>query len=184
VYVTHDQEEAMTMADRIVILNDGKLQQIGAPKQVYHEPTNYFVADFIGSPSMNFLDVELERHPDGSGTITSEDFSYDVSSRLLEPIDSSTSDLIFGIRPEDVRIEPQAPPEKTVELTVDVVEIVGSDNFVYLDLAGKGVPRSDGNPRSSRRKVRSSTSPSTRTTSTCSTAVPRRHWSTATPTPP
>jgi multiple sugar transport system ATP-binding protein len=137
VYVTHDQEEAMTMADRIVILNGGTLQQIGAPKEVYHEPTNYFVADFIGSPSMNFLDVELERAPDGSGTITSEEFSYDVSSRLLEPIDASTSDLIFGIRPEDVRIDPEAPPEKTIQLTVDVVEIVGSDNFIYLDLAGK-----------------------------------------------
>jgi len=137
VYVTHDQEEAMTMADRIVILDQGKLQQIGEPKEVYHEPVNRFVANFIGSPSMNFVDVELERNSDGSGTLIGEDFSYDVSSRLLQPLDSGTTEVEFGIRPENVTIDPDAPTEKSIETTVDVVEIVGSDNFIYLDLAGE-----------------------------------------------
>jgi len=137
VYVTHDQEEAMTMADRIVILDQGRLQQIGEPKEVYHEPVNRFVANFIGSPSMNFVDVELEHNADGSGTLVGEDFSYEVSSQLLQPLDPSTSELEFGIRPENVRIDPEAPPEKSIQATVDVVEVVGSDNFIYLNLAGK-----------------------------------------------
>ena len=136
VYVTHDQEEAMTMADRIVILDNGRLQQVGEPKRVYHEPANRFVADFIGSPSMNFIDVELTTDPDGSGIITGEDFSYELSERLVKPI-GSDGRYEFGIRPENVRIDPSAPPEKSIEATVDVVEIVGSDNFIYLTLAGK-----------------------------------------------
>jgi multiple sugar transport system ATP-binding protein len=137
VYVTHDQEEAMTMADRIVILDQGMLQQVGDPKEVYHEPVNRFVANFIGSPSMNFVDVELEREADGSGRLVGDDFDYEVSSRLLRSLDANTTDVEFGIRPENVRIDPDAPTEKSIETTVDVVEIVGSDNFIYLDLAGE-----------------------------------------------
>jgi multiple sugar transport system ATP-binding protein len=137
VYVTHDQEEAMTMADRIVILDQGMLQQVGDPKEVYHEPVNRFVANFIGSPSMNFVDVELERETDGSGRLVGDDFDYEVSSRLLRSLDANTTDVEFGIRPENVRIDPDAPTEKSIETTVDVVEIVGSDNFIYLDLAGE-----------------------------------------------
>ena len=137
IYVTHDQEEAMTMADRIVILNDGTLQQVGAPKEVYYEPNNRFVADFIGSPSMNFLDVELQRDGDGSGVLVGDDFSYEVSDGLVRHLDDSQSDLVLGIRPENVRIEASAPPSKSFEATVDVVEVIGSDNFIYLDLEGR-----------------------------------------------
>ncbi|WP_226012215.1 ABC transporter ATP-binding protein [Halomicrobium salinisoli] len=137
VYVTHDQEEAMTMADRIVILNHGELQQVGAPKEVYHEPVNQFVADFVGSPSMNFRDVELERDADGAGTLVGDGFSYAVSSRFLDQLDPSTTDMVLGVRPEDIRIDAEAPPGKRIEATVDVVEIVGSDNFIYLDVAGR-----------------------------------------------
>ena len=137
IYVTHDQEEAMTMADRIAILNHGELQQVGEPKDIYHRPTNRFVADFIGSPSMNFRDVEVNRRADGSGTLVDDEFSYEVSSRLLGHINASKTDLVFGVRPEDVHMDPNAPPEKQIEATVDVVEVVGSDNFLYLDIAGR-----------------------------------------------
>jgi multiple sugar transport system ATP-binding protein len=136
IYVTHDQEEAMTMADRIVILNDGRLQQVGAPKEVYYEPNNRFVADFIGSPSMNFLDVELRRDGDGSGTLVGDAMSYGVSDGLVGKLDEGDSDLVLGVRPENVRIEAGASPERSFEATVDVVEVIGSDNFIYLDLGG------------------------------------------------
>jgi len=86
---------------------------------------------------MNFVDVELEREADGSGRLVGDDFNYEVSSRLLQPLDPSTSELEFGIRPENVRVDPEVPPKKRIETTVDVVEVVGSDNFIYLDLAGK-----------------------------------------------
>ncbi|WP_435180952.1 ABC transporter ATP-binding protein [Halorussus sp. AFM4] len=140
IYVTHDQEEAMTMADRIVILNDGTLQQVGTPKEVYYRPTNQFVADFIGSPSMNFFDVELRENDDGSGEFVCEGhFSYGISESLCENIAQNTDDDEFqiGIRPENVRVDTNASDRKTIEAPVDVVEVVGSNNFIYLDLADR-----------------------------------------------
>ena len=135
VYVTHDQEEAMTLADRIAVLNDGRLQQFAEPKVVYHRPANRFVADFIGSPSMNFVNVRLDGE-DGDWRLTEEAFDYAVSDRFVEALDPTTP-LEMGIRPENVRIDGEAPPDRRITATVDVVEVVGSDNFVYLDLAGK-----------------------------------------------
>jgi multiple sugar transport system ATP-binding protein len=140
IYVTHDQEEAMTMADRIVILNDGGLQQIGHPKDVYYRPANLFVADFIGSPSMNFFDTELQTNDDGSGTfIGGDDFAYDVSEALVGNItsESDSSEYVLGIRPENIRIDNSVSAGKSIEAEVDVVEIVGSDNFIYLNIDGK-----------------------------------------------
>ncbi|MFA9517746.1 ABC transporter ATP-binding protein [Halopenitus sp. H-Gu1] len=135
VYVTHDQEEAMTMADRIVILESGTLQQVGTPKEVYHEPANRFVANFIGSPSMNFRDVTLERNDDGTGTLVGDGFNYELSERFLKGVGDAPSDLVLGIRPESVAVNADVPEEKGIDAEVDVVEVVGSDNFIYLDLA-------------------------------------------------
>ncbi len=138
IYVTHDQEEAMTMADRIVILDNGKLQQVGSPKQVYYRPANVFVADFIGSPSMNFFDVDLESTPTEAGLLAHEAFSYEVSSDVVDLFDEGVHDeLVLGVRPENLRVDPSAPEEKSIEATVDVVEVVGSDNFIYLDIGGR-----------------------------------------------
>jgi multiple sugar transport system ATP-binding protein len=135
VYVTHDQEEAMTLADRIAVLNNGRLQQFAEPKVVYYRPANRFVADFIGSPSMNFVNVRLDGE-DGDWRLSQEAFDYAVSDRFVEALDPTTP-LEMGIRPENVRIDGEAPPDRRITATVDVVEVVGSDNFVYLDLAGK-----------------------------------------------
>ncbi|ELZ96407.1 ABC transporter ATP-binding protein [Haloferax sulfurifontis] len=136
IYVTHDQEEAMTMADRIVILNDGQLQQVGSPKEVYYRPANTFVADFIGSPSMNFFDVDLEVASDGTGTLVGNGFTYNVSESLVDLV-GGEGEYILSIRPENLNVDPSAPDEQSFEATVDVVEVIGSDNFIYLDVAGK-----------------------------------------------
>ena len=138
IYVTHDQEEAMTLADRIVILNDGKLQQVGTPKDVYYRPVNLFVADFIGSPSMNFFDVTLEETEEG-GQLVHSGFTYDISGELLNSIRerSDASEFTLGIRPENVRFAETADEGKTVTGTVEVVEVVGSDNFIYIDIEGQ-----------------------------------------------
>jgi len=138
IYVTHDQEEAMTLADRIVILNDGRLQQVGSPKDVYYRPANLFVADFIGSPSMNFFDVALETDEEG-GRLVHDGFTYDISARFVEELreESDATDLVLGIRPEDLGIAEAAEEGKTIPGTVEVVEVVGSDNFIYLDVGGE-----------------------------------------------
>ncbi|ELZ97353.1 multiple sugar ABC transporter ATP-binding protein [Haloferax mediterranei ATCC 33500] len=122
IYVTHDQTEAMTMADRIVILNDGKLQQVDPPERCYDEPNNEFVAGFIGSPSMNFFDVTVTAANEGAHFESpSFEFALDV--------DVPSGEYTLGVRPEDLTAEREGGYIDTI---VDVVEPVGSDNFLYL----------------------------------------------------
>jgi multiple sugar transport system ATP-binding protein len=132
-YVTHDQEEAMTMSDRIVIIAEGTIQQVGTPDAIYNHPANLFVADFIGSPAMNLFEVRLD------GTmLVGDGFEYELSEDLSRTVrENATGDgLVLGIRPEDISIATE-PGHNTVETQVDVVEPVGSDNYVYVSLAGQ-----------------------------------------------
>ncbi|APW99178.1 ABC transporter ATP-binding protein [Halobiforma lacisalsi AJ5] len=128
IYVTHDQTEAMTMADKIAILNDGKLQQVGTPLECYHEPENRFVAGFIGEPSMNFFDVSFDA-PDER--LVHDDFDYALSAETQSALDG-TEELVLGIRPEDISIGGDAADDHRYETVVDVVEPMGNENNVYL----------------------------------------------------
>jgi multiple sugar transport system ATP-binding protein len=138
IYVTHDQAEAMTMGDRIVILNDGELQQVGPPNEVYSNPVNRFVAGFIGSPSMNFLDVEI-RDVDGRPHLVSVEgtdvFSYPISAFDESLRLESGRELELGVRPEDIRrVTDQQAGDRVQQAPVAVVEPMGSDNFLYMDV--------------------------------------------------
>ncbi|MES3517191.1 MAG: ABC transporter ATP-binding protein [Natronomonas sp.] len=126
IYVTHDQTEAMTMGDRIAILNDGRLQQVGTPIECYHQPANRFVAGFIGDPSMNFFEVS---HRDG--TLVGEYFEYPISEDIESAI-GGRSEVTLGIRPEDIEVDPSGRNEHTLSTTVDVVEPMGDQKVVYL----------------------------------------------------
>ncbi|NHN58450.1 MULTISPECIES: ABC transporter ATP-binding protein [Halorussus] len=130
VYVTHDQTEAMTMGDRIAILNDGELQQVGTPLECYHEPRNVFVAGFIGEPSMNFFDCELE-----DGALVADDFEYALSEETLADVEGHDR-LVLGIRPEDIELVGQGDERHDFRTRVDVVEPMGDENNVYLTFAG------------------------------------------------
>ena len=143
VYVTHDQEEAMTMGDRIVILRDGELQQMGAPTDVYDRPTNRFVGGFIGSPSMNFIHVDARSEGDGV-VLTDDDgsFSCRLSAAFADRIKDVDGKFTIGIRPED--IFPASKGDTNVlATTVEVVEPIGSDNYLYLDAAEDFIARVD-----------------------------------------
>ena len=131
IYVTHDQHEALTMSDRIIVLDGGELQQFAPPDEVYNEPANRFVADFIGSPAMNFFNVELS-----GTTLIGDGFEYAIPPSIVDTIldTEAKSRLELGIRPEDITYD--ATGDNTITGTVDVVEVAGSDNFVYLDIAG------------------------------------------------
>ncbi|WP_323677282.1 sn-glycerol-3-phosphate ABC transporter ATP-binding protein UgpC [Halorubellus sp. PRR65] len=140
IYVTHDQAEAMTMGDRIVVLNDGELQQVGPPNEVYSKPVNRFVAGFIGSPSMNFLDVEV-RDVDGRPHLVSVEgadvFSYPVSAFGESLRLEAGRELELGVRPEDIRrVTDQQAGDRVQQAPVAVVEPMGSDNFLYMDVGG------------------------------------------------
>ena len=125
VYVTHDQTEAMTMGDRIAILDAGELQQIATPLECYHEPANRFVASFLGEPSMNFFDVTLERN-----ALIGDAFEYPIGESVRADLGNAT-DLVLGIRPEAVELV-DAGGDHEFETTVDVVEPMGDENTVYL----------------------------------------------------
>jgi len=129
VYVTHDQTEAMTMGDRIAILNDGELQQVGTPLECYHEPANVFVAGFIGEPSMNFFDADLRGE-----SLVADEFEYPLSDELLADVEGHER-LVLGIRPEDIELAAEGDGSHEFETTVDVVEPMGDENNVYLTFA-------------------------------------------------
>ncbi|MEJ2250580.1 MAG: ABC transporter ATP-binding protein [Candidatus Lokiarchaeota archaeon] len=134
VYVTHDQVEAMSMADRIAILHEGKFQQIGPPSEVYNRPANKFVAGFIGSPSMNFFDAKLSTS--GEEIIFGEQ-KYPVTDEISAKIRNATSDdVIFGVRPEHITISPNKH-ENSYEVNITVVEFLGSDTMVTFEFLDK-----------------------------------------------
>jgi len=139
VYVTHDQVEAMTMADKIVIMKDGIIQQIGTPYEVYNTPANMFVAGFIGSPAMNFIEGKIVRGEGGLWVQTSG-LQLKIPTEYEEKLSSCVDkDIIFGIRPENVydKMFAIAPkPENTAEVTIDVVEPLGSETLLHA-IAGK-----------------------------------------------
>ncbi|MWG36283.1 ABC transporter ATP-binding protein [Halomarina oriensis] len=143
VYVTHDQEEAMTMGDRIVILNDGELQQSGAPKSVYRNPRNRFVGGFVGSPSMNFLAVGVFTDA-GRTTLVDEagTFEYDVTDQRLLDALQGHDEVTVGIRPESVTVV-DAGTSGAIPATVEVVEPVGADNYLHLDIGDDFIARVD-----------------------------------------
>ena len=137
IYVTHDQEQAMTMSDRIAILNYGELQQVGPPREVYNEPENVFVAQFIGSPSMNMFVSKLDVN---AGRFVGDiDLSID-DDRAEAIAQNATSDqLLLGIRPEHITVH-LAEVEESVPATVDIIEPLGSNDLLYFELEdGTGV---------------------------------------------
>jgi len=134
-YVTHDQTEAMTMSDRIAVLDGGELQQIGTPLECYHEPANQFVGGFIGSPSMNFFDVELDESGD-TPRLVHDGFEYELDEAVYADIRGQGRQFTLGIRPEDVEIV--APEEhNAVSTTVEVTEPLGEVTYVYFEIDGR-----------------------------------------------
>ena len=124
-YVTHDQVEAMTMADTIVVLSDGHIEQIGTPKQIYHHPNSTFVAEFIGSPPMNLLKATHT----GNGTISLPGDNQITIDRK----DLAEGELLLGIRPEDIEIA-ASKSAKTLGVEVELVEELGAGNILHTKL--------------------------------------------------
>ena len=134
IYVTHDQVEAMTMGDRIVVMKDGVIQQIADPITLYDKPRNKFVAGFIGSPSMNFIEGSLVKR--NTGVYFNEDnFQVKLPEEMVQALGDREGELILGIRPEDIYDKvyaANASPDNTLTATVEVVEPMGSEAYIYL----------------------------------------------------
>ena len=167
IYVTHDQTEAMTMADRIVVMKDGFIQQVDSPQQLYLYPCNLFVAGFIGSPQMNFIESKLVKI-DGKYTVEfgSEDTKESRGRKFYVELPESKVDeqvlapylnqeIIMGVRPESIHDEEMfLSTAKTgiIETTVDVTELMGAETYLYLNCEGINLtarvsPRSTARPQ-------------------------------------
>ena len=142
VYVTHDQVEAMTLADRVVVMNGGRIDQIGTPNDLYHHPKTRFVAGFIGSPAMNFIPCRLEQNGTGLNLRMSDDLGLPVpESRAARYRGVVGKPLLLGLRPEHIT-EPKGDQRETrSEFTVmlDVVEPMGMETMVFFTLGGTEV---------------------------------------------
>jgi multiple sugar transport system ATP-binding protein len=134
IYVTHDQVEAMTLGDRVVVMRDGWVQQVGDPMELYNEPANRFVAGFIGSPAMNFAPVRIEAENGGLWAV-GDGIRLKVPAPMTNRLGAHAgSDVTFGIRPEDLHIASEADPtELTLDAAVEVVERLGAE--ILLDIA-------------------------------------------------
>lgn len=135
IYVTHDQVEAMTMADRIVIMKAGVVQQVGKPMELYEKPVNKFVAGFIGSPQMNFYDVSIE---DGQ-IVFSDGNRLTMKQEKAEKLKKHGTRMTLGIRGEDIKFDPQnldIYKENKMQAVVDNTEIMGNENNIYFEFGG------------------------------------------------
>ena len=136
IYVTHDQTEAMTLGDRIVIMKDGYIQQIGTPQDVFNHPANLFVAGFIGMPVMNFFDAELKREGD-KYFVELEGVKVELDAEKearLKGKDVQSQSVILGVRPEHTQLTKDGVPAK-----VDVSEMMGSSVHLHVSAAGRDV---------------------------------------------
>ena len=140
IYVTHDQTEAMTLGDRIVIMKDGFIQQIGTPQEVFNHPANLFVAGFIGSPQMNFFNARLERQGGGYTVVlhgVKVPLDAGMNAKLLEK-DMAGQDIVLGVRPEHMSITSRNE-EGAIRAAADVSEMMGSEMHIHLSVEGQEV---------------------------------------------
>ncbi|WP_192259200.1 ABC transporter ATP-binding protein [Mesorhizobium caraganae] len=136
IYVTHDQIEAMTLADRIAVMKGGVIQQLDAPQTIYNRPVNRFVAGFLGSPAMNFLEGELEAGP----TFKTDGVSVPLERYAFDGTESPTGACVLGIRPEHIAFGDAAKSMPfSASGSVEIVEPMGSDTLVWTKLGGRNL---------------------------------------------
>jgi multiple sugar transport system ATP-binding protein len=136
VYVTHDQVEAMTMGQRIAVMSQAKLQQVGSPQELYDRPDNKFVAGFIGSPAMNFFPVRLEGFGD-SATLKADGLDFGLPGAFREGVGAGGGrSFILGVRPEHLDVAPTGGACATAQSRADVVEYLGNEELLHVMVGG------------------------------------------------
>ncbi|NQW49673.1 MAG: sugar ABC transporter ATP-binding protein, partial [Rhodospirillales bacterium] len=143
VYVTHDQVEAMTLADRVVVMNGGLIEQVGSPNDLYHSPATKFVAGFIGSPAMNFIACQLEQGAGALRVRLNDNLSFPVPAERTARYTAHVGkpNLMLGLRPEHItETRPHTEPNQhDFDMIIDVVEPMGMETLVYFTLNGREI---------------------------------------------
>jgi multiple sugar transport system ATP-binding protein len=138
VYVTHDQIEAMTMGDRIVVMKDGFIQQVDTPQNLYRYPCNLFVAGFIGAPQMNFLDAKVKAEGENITVDFGGSYQFALTGETAQSLKTyAGKDVVAGIRPEDLKINnTEEFSNYKAKALVEITELMGSEIYVYFDCYG------------------------------------------------
>lgn len=153
IYVTHDQTEAMTMGDRIVVMKDGIIQQVDTPEEIYNKPVNTFVASFVGSPPINFIEGKLQEAEDGNLFFRTRRFDLDIprdQAKALRERRMLNKTVTLGIRPENVGIGPlmdDTSQSSQIPGSIQLTELMGADRYIYLDIGFKSWLIARVNPR-------------------------------------
>ena len=136
IYVSHDQIEAMTMADRIAVMNLGELQQVAAPQEVFRKPSNMFVAFFVGSPSINFIEAELTKEKSEHRLVWENGYSFGVPERFGQALQrlGDTKDITLGIRPQNISVALQPDESHNLEGEIFVTQPLGEDMLVEISI--------------------------------------------------
>lgn len=138
IYVTHDQVEAMTMGDKIVVMKDGEVQQVGSPLELYDTPANRFVAGFIGSPPMNFMLLDVKSSGNSVGLVGTDGLALSLSKENAAKAEKHIGKKVFfGIRPERFFDASTVKTANKINATVDIVEPLGSETHLYVNVAGQ-----------------------------------------------
>jgi len=138
IYVTHDQTEAMTMGDRIVVMKDGVINQVDSPMNLYNNPVNKFVAGFIGSPAMNFIEGKINKTTGLSFNSNKNEMRFDITPAIpvnLNAVDNSN--VVIGIRPEHFSVDKISAQDSKVKITLQVIEPMGNETFIHFDIDAK-----------------------------------------------
>ncbi len=137
IYVTHDQTEAMTMGDRIVIMKDGIINQVDTPLNLYNKPVNQFVAGFIGSPAMNFIHGKLIKENKLLYLSNGSSVKFELTENQIDKLNGfSNNDIVIGIRPEDITLENNESNNIFINVSIEVVEPMGNESFIYFQVDG------------------------------------------------
>jgi multiple sugar transport system ATP-binding protein len=139
VYVTHDQIEAMTMGTRIAVMNEGRLQQVGSPQELYDRPINRFVAGFIGSPAMNFATVEVSKGEGDQVNLVGSNVTVPLPPQFRESVGATGRQLTVGFRPEHLVLGPVSGATATVNARAEVVEYLGNQELIHASGAGRDI---------------------------------------------
>jgi multiple sugar transport system ATP-binding protein len=134
IYVTHDQTEAMTMGDRIVIMNKGEVQQVATPVEAYYQPANTFVAGFIGTPQMNLIPATIDRTGE-TVVLNHPDFTYRLSPDVTELVPNDVDEATVGVRPDNFELVSKGV-DNAIEATINVIEPLGKERLLYFELDG------------------------------------------------
>jgi multiple sugar transport system ATP-binding protein len=131
IYVTHDQTEAMTLGDRVVVMKRGVVQQVDAPERLYRKPANVFVAGFIGSPAMNFIEGSLS-----NGSVRLGDHALTLPTQLKQSVNGRSGPVVVGVRPEDFFVADAVPEAETLPAQIEITEQLGPEMLVHFDVPG------------------------------------------------